>query len=258
MKKFTAKIICVLLIAALAFGLCACNGEDDGITGKYICIGESWFGEEFSEPSSEGYIQLKKNGSGKYNTGLNLKLKWELNGEDFDGTYSVLGIDCELDGILKDGVLEVSDSGTIRRYLREGAELPAWAEANVPLITVDEYGTDTGDDTDNTPEDARLMGFYAIKSIDVDGSVIEGDDLIGAELSATFMRIDYDNTGELGFEGEEPDSFVLDEEAGTLTFDDGTVVSFYEEGEGIIKVVFVDDNGSTMTIYFELETEAVG
>ena len=121
MKKFTAKIICVLLIAALAFGLCACNGEDDGITGKYICIGESWFGEEFSEPSSEGYIQLKKNGSGKYNTGLNLKLKWELNGEDFDGTYSVLGIDCELDGILKDGVLEVSDSGTIRRYLREGA-----------------------------------------------------------------------------------------------------------------------------------------
>ena len=250
MKKFTAKIICVLLIAALAFGLCACNGEDDGITGKYICIGESWFGEEFSEPSSEGYIQLKKNGSGKYNTGLDLKLKWELNGEDFDGTYSVLGFDCELDGFLKDGVLEVSDSGTIRRYLREGAELPAWAEANVPLITADV--------TDNTPEDARLMGFYAIKSIDVDGSFIEGDDLIDAELSATFMRIDYDNTGELGFEGEEPDSFVLDEEAGTLTFDDGTVVSFYEEGEGIIKVVFVDDNGSTMTIYFELETEAVG
>ena len=249
MKKFTAKIICVLLIAALAFGLCAC-GEDDGITGKYICIGESWFGEEFSEPSSESYIQLKKGGSGKYNTGLSLKLNWELNGEDFDGTYSVLGFDCELDGILKDGVLEVSDSGTIRRYLREGAELPSWAEANVPLITADV--------TDNTPEDARLMGFYAIKSIDVDGSVIEGDDLIDAELSATFMRIDYDNTGELGFEGEEPDSFVLDEEAGTLTFDDGTVVSFYEEGEGIIKVVFVDDDGSTMTIYFELETEAVG
>ena len=253
MKKFTAKIICVLLIAALSFGLCAC-GEDDGITGKYICIGESWFGEEFCE----SYIQLKKGGSGKYNTGLSLKLNWELNGEDFDGTYSVLGFDCELDGILKDGVLEVSDSGTIRRYLREGAELPSWAEANVPLITVDDYGTDTGDDTDNTPEDARLMGFYAIKSIDVDGSVIEGDDLIDAELIATFMRIDYDNTGELGFEGEEPDSFVLDEEAGTLTFDDGTVVSFYEEGEGIIKVVFVDDNGSTMTIYFELETEAVG
>ena len=258
MKKFTAKIICVLLIAALAFGLCACNGEDDGITGKYICIGESWFGEEFSEPSSEGYIQLKKNGSGKYNTGLDLKLKWELNGEDFDGTYSVLGFDCELDGFLKDGVLEVSDAGTIRRYLREGAELPAWAEANVPLITVDEYGTDTGDDTDNTPEDARLMGFYAIKSIDIDGSVIEGEDLVDAELSATYIRIDYDNTGEFGFDGEEPESFVIDEEAGTLTFDDGTFASFYEEGEGIIKVVFVDDDGSTMTIYFELETEAVG
>lgn len=255
MKKFTAKIICVLLIAALAFGLCAC-GEDDGITGKYICIGESWFGEEFSEPSSEGYIQLKKNGSGKYNTGLNLKLKWELNGEDFDGTYSVLGFDCELDGILKDGVLEVSDSGTIRRYLREGAELPSWAEANVPLITADV--TDDPDDTDDTTEDARLMGFYAVKSVDMDGSVIEGDDLIEAELSSTFLRIDYDNTGEFGFENEEPDSFVLDEEAGTLTFDDGTVASFYEEGEGVIKVVFVDDNGSTMTIYFELETEAVG
>lgn len=257
MKKFTAKIICVLLIAALAFGLCAC-GEDDGITGKYICIGESLFGEEFSEPSSEGYIQLKKNGSGKYNTGLDLKLKWELNGEDFDGTYSVLGFDCELDGFLKDGVLEVSDSGTIRRYLREGAELPAWAEANVPLITVDEYGTDTGDDTDNTTEDARLMGVYAIKSIDIDGSVIEGEDLVDAELSATYIRIDYDNTGEFGFDGEEPESFVIDEEAGTLTFDDGTFASFYEEGEGIIKVVFVDDDGSTMTIYFELETEAVG
>ena len=92
MRKFTAKIICVLLIAALAFGLCAC-GEDDGITGKYICIGESWFGEEFSEPSSESYIQLKKGGSGKYNTGLSLKLNWELNGEDFDGTYSVLGFE---------------------------------------------------------------------------------------------------------------------------------------------------------------------
>lgn len=255
MKKFTAKIICVLLIAALAFGLCAC-GEDDGITGKYICIGESWFGEEFSEPSSEGYIQLKKNGSGKYNTGLNLKLKWELNGEDFDGTYSVLGFDCELDGILKDGVLEVSDSGTIRRYLREGAELPSWAEENVPLIKAD-VTDDTGV-TDDTTEDARLMGFYTVKSVDLDGSVVEGDDLIEAGLSAAFLRIDYDNTGEFGFEDKEPDSFVLDEEAGTLTFDDGTFASFYEEGEGIIKVVFVDDNGSTMTIYFELETEAVG
>lgn len=249
MRKFSAKIICVLLIAALAFGLCAC-GEDDGITGKYICIGESWFGEEFSEPSSESYIQLKKGGSGKYNTGLSLKLNWELNGEDFDGTYSVLGFECKLDGFLKDGVLEVSDSGTIRRYLREGAELPSWAEENVPLIKADV--------TDDAGEDARLMGFYTVKSVDMDGSVIEGDDLIEAELSATFLRIDYDNTGEFGFEDEEPDSFVLDEEAGTLTFDDGTVASFYEEGEGVIKVVFVDDDGSTMTIYFELKTEAVG
>lgn len=255
MRKFSAKIICVLLIAALAFGLCAC-GEDDGITGKYICIGESWFGEEFSEPSSESYIQLKKDGSGKYNTGLGLKLKWELNGEDFEGTYSVLGFECKLDGFLKDGVLEVSDSGTVRRYLREGAELPSWAEANVPLIKTDV--TDDPDDTDDTTEDARLMGFYAVKSVDMDGSVIEGDDLIEAELSSTFLRIDYDNTGEFGFENEEPDSFVLDEEAGTLTFDDGTVASFYEEGEGVIKIVFVDDNGSTMTIYFELKTEAVG
>lgn len=118
--------------------------------------------------------------------------------------------------------------------------------------------TDDTDDTDDTTEDARLMGFYAVKSVDMDGSVIEGDDLIEAELSATFLRIDYDNTGEFGFEDEEPDSFVLDEEAGTLTFDDGTVASFYEEGEGVIKVVFVDDDGSTMTIYFELKTEAVG
>ncbi len=249
MKKFTAKIICVLLIAALAFGLCAC-GEDDGITGKYICIGESWFGEEFSEPSSESYIQLKKGGSGKYNTGLSLKLNWELNGEDFGGTYSVLGFECKLDGFLKDGVLEVSDSGTIRRYLREGAELPSWAEENVPLIKADV--------TDDATEDARLMGFYTVKSVDLDGSVIEGDDLIEAGLSAAFLRIDYDNTGEFGFEDKEPDSFVLDEEAGTLTFDDGTVASFYEEGEGVIKVVSVDDSGSTMTIYFELETEAVG
>lgn len=249
MKKFTAKIICVLLIAALAFGLCAC-GEDDGITGKYICIGESWFGEEFSEPSSESYIQLKKGGSGKYNTGLSLKLNWELNGEDFDGTYSVLGFECKLDGFLKDGVLEVSDSGTIRRYLREGAELPSWAEENVPLIKADV--------TDDATEDARLMGFYTVKSVDLDGSVIEGDDLIEAGLSAAFLRIDYDNTGEFGFEDKEPDSFVLDEEAGTLTFDDGTVASFYEEGEGVIKVVSVDDSGSTMTIYFELETDAVG
>ncbi len=249
MRKFLAKIICVLLIAALAFGLCAC-GEDDGITGKYICIGESWFGEEFSEPSSESYIQLKKGGSGKYNTGLSLKLNWELNGEDFDGTYSVLGFECKLDGFLKDGVLEVSDSGTIRRYLREGAELPSWAEENVPLIKADV--------TDDAGEDARLMGFYTVKSVDLDGSVIEGDDLIEAGLSAAFLRIDYDNTGEFGFEDKEPDSFVLDEEAGTLTFDDGTVASFYEEGEGVIKVVSVDDSGSTMTIYFELETEAVG
>ena len=224
MRKFSAKIICVLLIAALAFGLCAC-GEDDGITGKYICIGESWFGEEFSEPSSESYIQLKKGGSGKYNTGLSLKLNWELNGEDFDGTYSVLGFECKLDGFLKDGVLEVSDSGTVRRYLREGAELPSWAEENVPLIKADV--TDDAGVTDDTTEDARLMGFYAVKSVDIDGSVIEGDDLIEAELSATFLRIDYDNTGEFGFEDEEPDSFVLDEEAGTLTFDDSLAASHF-------------------------------
>lgn len=65
MKKFIA----VLLTLMMTLALTACGDKGPDVTGKYICVGESYFDGELQEPYEESWLELKKGGKGIYFTG---------------------------------------------------------------------------------------------------------------------------------------------------------------------------------------------
>ena len=119
------KIVLVLLIAAaMMLSLAACGDKGPDVTGKYICVGES-YGGEYSEPYEESWIELKKGGKGTYYSGFEFTLKkWKLDGENFTGTVSFLGMEQTMEGTIKDGVMEVTYGEMRLRFVKEGMEAP--------------------------------------------------------------------------------------------------------------------------------------
>lgn len=241
MKKNLTKLLTLLLAAAMLLTLAACGKEKStGVTGKYRCIAISSDGTNFTAPeNAEAYVELKKGGKGEINDVLTYALTWKLDGEAFSGTYQIFSIDVPVTGTLKDGVLEISDEGTVTRYLKEGLETPDWAKdlAAAPK------------------EEGRLAGHYTLFAMDIDGEYYDYDALVEMEMGEmddSYLQIDYDKedgyTGELCFDGEDPDSFVLDESLGTLLFSDGTETAYYESEEGVIGVTFEELN-STISYY---------
>ena len=115
--------VALLIAAAMLLSLTACGDKGPDVTGKYICVGES-YGGEYSEPYSESWIELKKGGKGTYFSGFEFNLKWKLDGENFTGTVTFLGMEETMEGTLKDGVMEVSYGDMKLRFLKEGAEAP--------------------------------------------------------------------------------------------------------------------------------------
>ena len=240
MKKDLKKIICLLLAAMMALGLAAC-GKDAGedAAGKYNCIAVAEDGKNFTAPENEQYVELKKGGKGEIYTDLAFELTWKLEGESFSGSYKIFGIDAPVTGTLKDGVLEIRDDDTVMRYLKEGAEAPAWAK-NVAAA----------------PEKGRLAGMYTLYAMEAAGERYDYAALVEMDMmDASYLRIDYDAangyTGELSFEGEEPDTFTLEDELGMLSFPSGEQMGFFEEAPGVIGITQPELGG---TIFFALDS----
>ena len=241
MKMNVKKLLALLLAALMLLSLAAC-GKDEAadVTGKYLCIAIAEDGVNFTAPETdEQYVELKKGGKGEIYTDLAFELTWTLDGENFSGSYKIFGIDAPITGTLKDGVLEIHDDEMVMRYLKEGAEAPDWAK-----------------DVAAAPEKGRLAGMYTLYAMEVAGERYDYATLVEMDMmDSSFLRIDYDAatgyTGELQFEGEEPDTFTLEDELGMLNFPSGEQMGFFEEAPGVVGITHADIGG---TIFFALDS----
>lgn len=235
------KLLALLLAATLLLGLTACgkSGESDSV-GKYICIAVAYDGENFMTPDvANGYVELKKGGKGTVSDELSFDITWKLDGETFTGSYKIFGMEAPLAGTLKDGLLELKDGSIVTRYLKEGMEIPDWAK-NL------ESGTAQG----------RLAGYYTLFAMRIGEDYYDYAALVEmGEMDNSYLQIDYDSakgyTGELCFDGEEPDSFFLDEQLGVMTFSDTTQTLYEEPEDGVIGVEFGELNA---TIFYALDS----
>ena len=241
MKKNFEKLLTLLLAAAMLLSLAACGGDKGSdVTGKYNCIAIAEDGVNFTAPENDQqYVELKKGGKGEIYTDLAFEMTWKLDGENFSGSYKIFGIDAPVTGTLKDGVLEIKDDDVVMRYLKEGAEMPDWAK-NVAAA----------------PEKGRLAGLYTLYAMEAAGVRYDYATLVELDMmDGSYLRIDYDAangyTGELAFEGEEPDTFTLEDELGMLNFPSGEQMGFFEEAPGVIGITQAELGG---TIFFALDS----
>lgn len=241
MKKNLTKLFALLMVAIMLLGLTACGKGGTDVTGKYTCIAISLDGTSFTAPlSDESYVELKKGGKGTISDTLSFEMTWKLDGESFSGSYKIFGIDVPITGTLKDGILEIHDENTVTRYLKAGAEMPDWAK-NLESAQSDE---------------GRLAGHYTMYAIDLSGTHYDYAALLELDMiDNSYIDIEYDKltgyTGEICFDGEEPNSFTYDEVSELLTTDVGELLNFYESESGVMCLVYEELGGS---FYFALDS----
>ena len=127
MKQIKFAIALFMAIAML-LSLAACGDKGPDVTGKYICVGESYYDAPLEEPYQESWLELKKGGKGIYYSGFDFNIKWKLDGEAFSATVSFLGMEDTMEGTLKDGVIDVKYGDITIRFVKEGVEVPAGSE----------------------------------------------------------------------------------------------------------------------------------
>lgn len=120
--------IALLMAIAMLLSLAACGDKGPDVTGKYICVGESYYDAPLEEPYQESWLELKKGGKGIYYSGFEFNIKWKLDGEAFSATVSYLGMEDTMEGTLKDGVIDVKYGDMTIRFVKEGVEVPAGSE----------------------------------------------------------------------------------------------------------------------------------
>lgn len=120
--------IALLMAIAMLLSLAACGDKGPDVTGKYICVGESYYDAPLEEPYQESWLELKKGGKGIYYSGFEFNIKWKLDGETFSATVSFLGMEDTMEGTLKDGVIDVKYGDMTIRFVKEGVEVPAGSE----------------------------------------------------------------------------------------------------------------------------------
>ncbi len=120
--------IALLMAIAMLLSLAACGDKGPDVTGKYICVGESYYDAPLEEPYQESWLELKKGGKGIYFSGFEFNIKWKLDGEAFSATVSFLGMEDTMEGTLKDGVIDVKYGDMTIRFVKEGVEVPAGSE----------------------------------------------------------------------------------------------------------------------------------
>lgn len=225
----------------MLLSLAACGKDETAdVTGKYNCIAIAEDGVNFTAPeNNDQYVELKKGGKGEIYTDLAFELTWKLDGENFSGSYKFFGIDAPITGTLKDGVLEIHDNEMVMRYLKEGVEAPDWAK-----------------DVVAAPEKGRLAGMYTLYAMEVAGKRYDYATLVEMDMmDGSYMRIDYGPAagypGELSFEGEESDTFTLEDELGMLNFLSGEQMGFFEDEPGVVGITQEDLGG---TIFFALDS----
>lgn len=190
MKRTKMALLCILVVAML-FSLLGCGEKGPDVTGKYICVGESYGDADYHAPTSEAWVELKKGGKGVYNAGFEFDLKWKLDGESFTGTVTFLGMEETMVGTLKDNVLEVEyGEGYRLRMVKEGTEAPAepsspdtepTAEPAESSKPEEEPATEPAQSNDPAGETKEATSYKK----DINKSVVVAPTLVEAFPSAT-------------------------------------------------------------------------
>ena len=116
------KLILLFLVLSIALSVTACGDKVPDVTGRYEVVSAKW--EDGSGTTDGEWIELKKGGKGTLYMGFEYDIRWKLDGEDFTGTLTFLGIKESLDGTLKDGVLSVKYADISYAFKKEGAAMP--------------------------------------------------------------------------------------------------------------------------------------
>lgn len=112
------KLISLFLVLSIALSITACGGKTSDVTGRYEVVSAKW--EDGSGSPDGEWIELGKNGKGTLYMGYEFDLEWKLDGEDFAGIVTFLGIKESLDGTLKDGVLNVQYGDISYVFTKDG------------------------------------------------------------------------------------------------------------------------------------------
>ena len=115
----TKKLILLFLVLSMALSITACGDKAPDVTGRYEVVSAKW--EDGSGTTDGEWIELKKGGKGTLYMGFEFDIEWKLNGENFTGTLSFLGIKESLDGTLENGVLSVQYGDVSYVFIKEGA-----------------------------------------------------------------------------------------------------------------------------------------
>ncbi len=114
----TKKLILLFLVLSMALSITACGDKAPDVTGRYEVVSAKW--EDGSGTTDGEWIELKKGGKGTLYMGFEFDLEWKLNGENFTGTLSFLGINESLDGTLENGVLSVQYGDVSYVFTKDG------------------------------------------------------------------------------------------------------------------------------------------
>lgn len=137
----TKKLILLFLVLSMALSITACGDKAPDVTGRYEVVSAKW--EDGSGTTDGEWIELKKGGKGTLYMGFEFDLEWKLNGENFTGTLSFLGIEESLDGTLENGVLSVQYGDVSYVFVKEGAAMPADTEAQASGVESTDKPGDT-------------------------------------------------------------------------------------------------------------------
>ena len=126
-ERHDKKLISLFLVLLMALSITACGDKAPDVTGRYEVVSGKW--GDGSGTTDGKWIELKKGGKGTLYTGFEFSIKWKLDGENFTGTLTFLGIEESIDGTLKDGVLSVQYGDVSYVFVKEGAAMPTYTEA---------------------------------------------------------------------------------------------------------------------------------
>ena len=205
--KFFTRFLGLLLSAVLAFTLAACTGSSAGnseAAGVYQLTGAD---------RKSGYIELVKDGSGTISADdMKFDLAWQLDGNQFSGSYRSFGSDQKLSGTLEDEALIVKDSsGTTYHYQKGSAGRSAAPKAG-------------------------LAGIYYLYQLEGEGLMLNYGDLSLLEMTEGYrMIINEDGLSGTLYMGEDQDTFRIDLGKKILDFAEMDM-AFEDLGNGEIRV----------------------
>ena len=252
------KLILLFLVLSMALSVTACGDKVPDVTGRYEVVSAKW--EDGSRSPDGEWIELKKGGKGTLYMGFEYDIKWKLDGEDFTGTLTFLGIKESLDGTLKDGVLSVKYADISYVFKKEGAAMPLGTGNGDPEVgkTAGSLLEAIGGANAQTDSEEVLTGdwFGWVRESDCWGDHVD-------DFQAAWGYVEYDNTGNKYFEvykdgdSQEPffSMYIEDENTDTRIIpvignEDAWIIDTYlSEEEGQYFKTGIDYDGSISFTY---------